>query len=219
MTRGQGWRFLDMGRRLERALHTSASCAARWYGGRRRGAAAGGAAGVADSSMTYRRRYLAALQTAPVLDLLLADETNPRSLAFQLSALADHVERPAARRDAGPRPARTAAHDVGPDRPAAGRPRRPGRRQRRTASATGSTTCLARLAEQLPLLFRHAHRRLSDARAGRAADWRRLSRPVRRHELPRDPHDDLSLQQAGVAVPQPRPPHGRATTPRQTCTA
>ena len=46
---------------------------------------------VAESSMTYRRRYRNALQTAPVLDLLLADETNPRSLAFQLSALANHV--------------------------------------------------------------------------------------------------------------------------------
>ena len=43
--------------------------------------------------MTYRRRYLSTLQTAPVLDLLLADEDNPRSLAFQLSALSDDVER------------------------------------------------------------------------------------------------------------------------------
>lgn len=42
--------------------------------------------------MTYRRRYLSSVQAAPVLDLLLADETNPRSLAFQLVALAGHVE-------------------------------------------------------------------------------------------------------------------------------
>ena len=42
--------------------------------------------------MTYRRRYRSSLHTAPVLDLLLADETNPRSLAFQLVALGDHVE-------------------------------------------------------------------------------------------------------------------------------
>ena len=46
---------------------------------------------IADSSITYRRRYLTNLQAVPVLDLLLADETNPRSLAFQLSALHDHV--------------------------------------------------------------------------------------------------------------------------------
>ena len=31
---------------------------------------------VAESSMTYRRRYLGSLQAAPVLDLLVADETN-----------------------------------------------------------------------------------------------------------------------------------------------
>jgi uncharacterized alpha-E superfamily protein len=42
--------------------------------------------------MTYRSRYLATLQLAPVLDLLLTDETNPRSVAFQLAALAAHVD-------------------------------------------------------------------------------------------------------------------------------
>jgi len=45
---------------------------------------------IADSSMTYRYRYLSTLQLAPVLDLILADETNPRSAIFQLIALADH---------------------------------------------------------------------------------------------------------------------------------
>ena len=47
---------------------------------------------IADSSMTYRNRYLTTLQRAPVLDLLMTDETNPRSIGFQLVALADHVE-------------------------------------------------------------------------------------------------------------------------------
>jgi uncharacterized alpha-E superfamily protein len=46
---------------------------------------------IADSAMTYRRRYMTTLQVAPVLDLLLADETNPRSVAFQLSRLDEHV--------------------------------------------------------------------------------------------------------------------------------
>jgi len=93
MTRGQAWRFLDIGRRLERSLQTLGLLRSTL-------ATAAGVEGplleglleVADSSMTYRRRYLSSLQTAPVLDLLLADETNPRSLAFQLSALADHVD-------------------------------------------------------------------------------------------------------------------------------
>ena len=43
--------------------------------------------------MTYRYRYLTTLQLAPVLDLLLTDETNPRSVGFQLVALADHVRK------------------------------------------------------------------------------------------------------------------------------
>lgn len=47
---------------------------------------------VADSSMTYRSRYRTYLQVAPAMDLLLADEINPRSLAFQLAALSEHVD-------------------------------------------------------------------------------------------------------------------------------
>jgi uncharacterized circularly permuted ATP-grasp superfamily protein/uncharacterized alpha-E superfamily protein len=93
MTRGQAWRFLDMGRRLERALHTLILL-------RRTLVTVSGTEGpllealleIADSSMTYRRRYRSSLHTAPVLDLLLADESNPRSLAFQLAALAEHVD-------------------------------------------------------------------------------------------------------------------------------
>jgi uncharacterized alpha-E superfamily protein len=34
--------------------------------------------------LTYRGRYLSVLQPAPVLDLILADEGNPRGLVFQL---------------------------------------------------------------------------------------------------------------------------------------
>jgi uncharacterized alpha-E superfamily protein len=45
----------------------------------------------ADSAMTYRRRYRATLQVPPVVDLLAADEGNPRSILFQLAALAEHV--------------------------------------------------------------------------------------------------------------------------------
>jgi uncharacterized alpha-E superfamily protein len=41
--------------------------------------------------MTYRRRYQATLQVAPVVDLLLADDSNPRSVLYQVRALADHV--------------------------------------------------------------------------------------------------------------------------------
>jgi len=46
---------------------------------------------IADSGMTYRRRYLASLQYAPVVDLLLVDESNPRSVIYQLDALGKHL--------------------------------------------------------------------------------------------------------------------------------
>src|SRR5579862_1708008 len=47
---------------------------------------------IADSSITYRSRYLTSLQTDLVLDLLLADEANPRSIAFQLARLQEDVD-------------------------------------------------------------------------------------------------------------------------------
>jgi uncharacterized circularly permuted ATP-grasp superfamily protein/uncharacterized alpha-E superfamily protein len=89
MTRGHGWRFLDVGRRLERSVNLTSLV---------RGALAieptamlGPLLEVADSTMTYRRSYFATPQLAPVLDLLLADSTNTRALAFQLAALSDHM--------------------------------------------------------------------------------------------------------------------------------
>jgi uncharacterized alpha-E superfamily protein len=42
--------------------------------------------------MTYRSRYLGDLQAAPVLDLLLLDESNPRAVSFQLETLRAHIE-------------------------------------------------------------------------------------------------------------------------------
>ena len=46
---------------------------------------------VADSLLTYRARYLSSLQAAPVVDLLLTDATNPRSLAFQVERAKEHL--------------------------------------------------------------------------------------------------------------------------------
>jgi uncharacterized alpha-E superfamily protein len=47
---------------------------------------------IADSLMTYRNRYLNVLEPASLIDLLVIDETNPRSIGFQVAALADHVK-------------------------------------------------------------------------------------------------------------------------------
>jgi uncharacterized alpha-E superfamily protein len=40
-----------------------------------------------DSTVTYRSRYLVAPEWLPVLDLLLRDETNPRSILFQIDGI------------------------------------------------------------------------------------------------------------------------------------
>src|SRR6185436_20749281 len=53
--------------------------------------------------ITYRRRYLANLQLAPVLDLLVIDDTNPRSVLFQARALVEHLAALPASPSAGPR--------------------------------------------------------------------------------------------------------------------
>ncbi|MEZ6081016.1 MAG: alpha-E domain-containing protein [Pirellulaceae bacterium] len=47
---------------------------------------------ICDSFMTYRNRYLANMQLAAVLDLLVTDDTNPRSIAYQLQLIHQHVE-------------------------------------------------------------------------------------------------------------------------------
>jgi uncharacterized circularly permuted ATP-grasp superfamily protein/uncharacterized alpha-E superfamily protein len=92
MTRGHGWRFLDIGRRLERSvsmtrlIRTSVDTGPMYHG------MLEPLLGIADSAMTYRRTYFAEPQLPPVLDLLLTDVTNPRALAFQLMTLADHAE-------------------------------------------------------------------------------------------------------------------------------
>lgn len=88
VVRGRIWGFLDVGRRLERALGLvdllRCTIVQRAPSEERLLQAL---LEVADSAMTYRSRYLNSIQAAPVLDLLLMDESNPRSLAFQMLAL------------------------------------------------------------------------------------------------------------------------------------
>jgi uncharacterized alpha-E superfamily protein len=99
MTHGHAWRFLDMGRRLERGLHLVSLLRAVLDDPSPDGALLEELLQIADGSMTYRRRYLATLEVAPVVDLLLTDETNPRSVVFQVATLARHID--ALPRDAG----------------------------------------------------------------------------------------------------------------------
>ncbi|MBV9507678.1 MAG: circularly permuted type 2 ATP-grasp protein [Acidobacteriia bacterium] len=94
MTRGDGWRFLDIGRRLERALQMTGIIR---YGLGFDCEADSGQLELlleaGDSSITYRSRYLTSMQADLVLDLLLLDEANPRSVAYQLARLREHVDR------------------------------------------------------------------------------------------------------------------------------
>ncbi|MEZ5930974.1 MAG: circularly permuted type 2 ATP-grasp protein [Alphaproteobacteria bacterium] len=92
MTRGFGWRLLDMGRRLERArLLAKLIEGLAGRGGPAEGTALNILLQLADSSITYQTRYLADPQAFLVIDLLLIDDTNPRSVVFQLDRLTDHL--------------------------------------------------------------------------------------------------------------------------------
>jgi uncharacterized circularly permuted ATP-grasp superfamily protein/uncharacterized alpha-E superfamily protein len=94
MTRGESWRFLDMGRKLERGMHmVSLLQGAMAHPMPQEGPVLEAVLEVADSSMTYRRRYLGMLHPEAVIDLLLCDETNPRSICSQFVALLDNVDR------------------------------------------------------------------------------------------------------------------------------
>ena len=88
MTRDDGWRFLMLGRRIERLQFLADSMAEFLRSdGARDQAALEWLLELGNSIITYRTRYLAVPQLIPVLDLLLLDTQNPHSLAFLLMAL------------------------------------------------------------------------------------------------------------------------------------
>ena len=94
IVRGPGWRFLDLGRRLERAMLLLGLVEAMVV-------PATDAAAVqpvyetlltaCESLFAYRRRYRSDLELDPLCELLLGDDTNPRSLAFQLDRLGEDM--------------------------------------------------------------------------------------------------------------------------------
>jgi uncharacterized circularly permuted ATP-grasp superfamily protein/uncharacterized alpha-E superfamily protein len=92
MTRGPNWLFAELGRRIERGSHLT------WLMGQTLTRADPAEQDlirvtleIADSAMTYRARYLNAFQAAPLIDLLMFDEANPRGIAFQLKAIEHHI--------------------------------------------------------------------------------------------------------------------------------
>jgi uncharacterized alpha-E superfamily protein len=94
MTRNYGWRFQDMGRRLERALNLTELLLALFGEVRREDEETARlffVLNVADSTITFRQRYLFAPVLPLVLDLLMVDESNPRGIGFQLSMISEHL--------------------------------------------------------------------------------------------------------------------------------
>ncbi len=94
MVRDVGWHLLDAGRRLERALYVVESLNATLVTTRPEevdGYVLESVLIAHESSITYRRRHSSRPDVANLLDLLLADATNPRSLAFQVTRLRDDL--------------------------------------------------------------------------------------------------------------------------------
>ena len=90
MTRLGGWRFLELGRRVERAI---AGC--RFTRRLSDGPDLAGALDVllelCDSQITYRQRYVMVAARAPAIDLVALDPGNPRSIAFQIDSIESHL--------------------------------------------------------------------------------------------------------------------------------
>ncbi|MGD9923222.1 MAG: circularly permuted type 2 ATP-grasp protein [Pseudorhodoplanes sp.] len=90
MNRNAGWRFLDIGRRTERAINTCRL--ARLF-------ASDDASAedldvmldLIDCQITYRSRYMTGIALAPVRDMAMLDPYNPRSVGFQLMTINRHV--------------------------------------------------------------------------------------------------------------------------------
>ncbi|MEQ8305368.1 MAG: circularly permuted type 2 ATP-grasp protein [Hoeflea sp.] len=90
MYRSAGWRFLTIGRSIERAMGMAELLAAfaEWSGSQ------GGfelCVEVGDSVMTHRRRYSVTASRNTVIDLLALDPLNPRSIAFHVDEIREQV--------------------------------------------------------------------------------------------------------------------------------
>ena len=90
MGRTAAWRFLDLGRRIERATTIARAC--RLFG--MAGARADDLStllDLADSQISYRQRYLTGIARVPVVDLVALDPGNPRALAYQTQRIVERL--------------------------------------------------------------------------------------------------------------------------------
>jgi uncharacterized circularly permuted ATP-grasp superfamily protein/uncharacterized alpha-E superfamily protein len=111
MTRGHGWRFLEIGRRIERALGTVALLESAAENHPAAARLPDPLLETCDSVMTYRRRHFSAPQLDAVVEMLFRDSSNPRSVAFQIAVIHQEIPRLPDRSGAGlmPRIAELAA--------------------------------------------------------------------------------------------------------------
>ena len=91
-----GWTLLNAGRRIERAYYSAKLIKSIF----RKKLEPQVEYSVMESALTtiesltlHRRRYRTYLQPQTVLELLLLDETNPRSMIYQINQLSEHVSR------------------------------------------------------------------------------------------------------------------------------
>jgi uncharacterized circularly permuted ATP-grasp superfamily protein/uncharacterized alpha-E superfamily protein len=91
MTRDDGWRFLSVGRHLERLLFVAATLHVPVSDEAGDPALLGWLLELSDSLVTFRARYISEPEWPDVVELLLFDGKNPRSVLFQLGKLAKHV--------------------------------------------------------------------------------------------------------------------------------
>lgn len=90
-THGDGWRFMMLGRRLERVQHSCSVMNTMMTRDPHNVALLETLLKLFDSTMTYRSRYRSQIDARLVLRLLINDELNPRSLAFQLKEIQDAI--------------------------------------------------------------------------------------------------------------------------------
>ncbi len=94
MTRDDGWRFLIIGRRLERLAFLAEALAGFLEMKSARGSGAlDWLLDLMDSTITYRSRYSRTPELLPVLDLLVFDDSNPHGVLFQCQVLLRYLER------------------------------------------------------------------------------------------------------------------------------
>jgi uncharacterized circularly permuted ATP-grasp superfamily protein/uncharacterized alpha-E superfamily protein len=89
MTRSVGFRFLSIGRRLERLAFMTRTLQHACRHGRDAGLT--WLLELCDSVITYRSRYMSQPEWLPVMDLLLLDESNPRSVLFQALGICEYL--------------------------------------------------------------------------------------------------------------------------------